>query len=86
MKNKRLEVTIPHTKTIKLSKIKISKQMLKTLPRPNKLKWKYAFYRDLHEFESEIILDKHYELLDGYTTYLLAKMFDYKKIKVKILK
>ncbi len=55
-----------------------------TLPKPNKFRWKYAFYRDLHKFESEIILDNHYYLTDGYTTYLLAKMFGHKKIEVKI--
>lgn len=86
MKNKRLEVTIPHIKTIKLSKIKIPKQMLKTPPHPYKIQQKYSYYRYTHKFVDEIILDKHYELLDGYTTYLLAKMFGYKKIKVKVLK
>lgn len=73
------------TKTIRLSKIKIKPEMSMTSPRPNKFKWKYSFYRDLHKFESEIILNKHYYLIDGYTTYLLAKMFDYKKIKVTII-
>ena len=86
MKNKRLEVTIPHIKTIQLSKIKISNQMKNTIPRPYKMNRKYSYYRNTHKFATEIILDKHYVLLDGYTTYLLAKMFGYKKIKVKILK
>ena len=74
------------TKIIRLSKIKIKPEMAITYPRPNKFKWKYSFYRDLHKFESEIVLDKHYYLIDGYTTYLLAKMFGFKKIKVKIKK
>lgn len=74
------------TKIIRLSKIKIKPEMAITSPRPNKLKWKYSFYRDLHKFESEIILDRHYHLIDGYTTYLLAKMFGLKKIKVIIKK
>lgn len=86
MKNKKLEITIPHVKTIKLSKIKISKQMKNTTPRPQKMQQKYSYYIYTHKFAAEIILDKHYTLLDGYTTYLLAKMFGYKKIKVKILK
>lgn len=86
MKNNRLEVHIPKNETIKLSKIKITPEMASTSPRPNKFKWKYSFYRNTHKFESEIVLDKQYNLIDGYTTYLLAKMFGYKKIKVKILK
>lgn len=69
------------TKTMRLSKIKIKAEMAITSPRPNKFKWKYSFYRDLHKFESEIILDKHNYLIDGYTTYLLAKMFGLKKLR-----
>lgn len=36
-------------------------------------------------FESGITVTPTYTLTDGYTTYLLAKMFDQKKIEVLIM-
>lgn len=71
-------------KNMRLSRIKITKEMADCLPRADKLKWKYLYYKKKHAFESTIILDKHYMLIDGYTTYLLARMLGMKKIEVYI--
>lgn len=72
------------TKNMRLSRIKITKEMADCLPRADKLKWKYLYYKKKHAFESTIILDKRRTLIDGYTTYLLARMLGVKKIKVYI--
>lgn len=82
-------------KTIKLSRIKISQEMKSTMPRADKLAHKYEYYKnkirvnrkyglDCNPLQSSIILDKHNTLLDGYTSYLIAKMFDMKKVDVII--
>lgn len=71
-------------KTIKLSKIRISSVMQKCPPNPEKLKKKYSFYKLTGLFDSVIIVDKKYNLVDGYTSYLLAKMFGIKKIEVMV--
>lgn len=83
------------TKTIRLSRIKITKEMQSTLPRTEKITQKYEYFRrrtrtnnkyhrDQNTFQSSIILDKHNTLVDGYTSYLIAKMFGMKKVDVNI--
>ena len=56
---------------IRLSKIKITKEFKKHKPKKQKMAEKDSY------FILNIILDKNNVLLDGYTTYLLAK--EYKK-------
>ena len=34
---------------------------------------KYNYYRKNHKLESQIIIDPNYNLIDGYTSYLIAK-------------
>lgn len=41
---------------------------------------KYSKNRNI--FQSKITLDKRNNLLDGYTSYLIAKMFGIKKVEV----
>lgn len=82
-------------KKVKLSHIKITPEMQLFIPHPDKLKEKYIyirhqFYKNNHSFEnlvlpSPIILNKKKELVDGYISYLLAKMFDLKKVYVVII-
>lgn len=71
--------------TVRLSKIKIPPEMHLTPPGARKLKKKYAYYLEHREFESTVVLNTTYILRDGYTTYLLAKMFGRKKIEVIIM-
>ena len=72
------------TKTIRLSRIKISKEMKSTMPRTEKIAQKYEYFRkrtktnnkygkEYNTLQSSIILDKHNTLVDGYTSYLIAK-------------
>lgn len=83
------------TKTIRTSRIRIPADFANTLPSKEKLADKYGYYRNKARinrkygrnnniFQSPIIIDKHYVLVDGYITYLIAKMFGYKKVEVYI--
>ncbi len=56
---------------IEVDKIKIPEHFSK--PNPKKMQQKYNYYRKNHKFESQIIIDPNYNLLDGYTSYLIAK-------------
>lgn len=71
-------------KVIRLSRIKITNEFSKVMPVPNKLKEKYIYYRKYHRFTSPIILDRRKVLIDGYCTYLIAKMFGMKKMDVMV--
>lgn len=73
------------TKTIRLSRIKISNEMKATMPRVDNMNIKYSYYRRFHKFHSPIVVDKKYTLVDGYITYLLASMFQIKKIEIHIV-
>lgn len=56
---------------IKLSDIIISKKFTK--PKREKMKERSEYYREYKDFKVPIILDKNNVLIDGYTTYLIAK-------------
>lgn len=85
------------TEAIKLSEIKITEEFLDTIPNPKKFIDKYIYYRNkvrLNEkfgtnynpYLTPIILDKDYILIDGYITYLIAKMFGAEKLDVYVQK
>lgn len=52
-------------------------------PLAEKLDRKERYYLEHGEFESEIVLDGSGNLMDGYTTYLLAKKYGLKQIPVR---
>lgn len=56
---------------IEVNKIKIPEKFSK--PNPKKMQKKYNYYRKNHKLESQIIIDPNYNLIDGYTSYLIAK-------------
>lgn len=60
--------------------IKIKKYFKK--PKESKMKIKEEYFNKNRYFRSTIILDKNNVLLDGYTTYLLAKEKGYKNITI----
>ena len=47
------------------------------------MKEKWFFYRGNGRLESDIIVDKNGYLVDGYTSYLIAKEYGKKIVKVK---
>lgn len=58
---------------VKLSEITVPSSFQKTPPKAEKMKKKWFYYRDNGEFESPIIIDNDFVLVDGYTSYLIAK-------------
>lgn len=73
------------TKIVRLGKIKIPPEFQLTPPGAQKIKRKYLFFVSKHRFASPVMVDRTYTLVDGYTTYLLARMFGCKKIEIRIV-
>lgn len=67
---------------IDINKIKIPKHFSK--PNEKKLKEKFKYYKKHHKFESTIIIDTDYNLIDGYTSYLIAKNYNKTSVIVKL--
>ena len=67
---------------IEINKIKIPKTFSK--PNPKKMQKKIEYYRKNHKFESQIVIDTDYTLLDGYTSYLIAKNYNKKSVIAKL--
>ena len=58
---------------IKVSDIIIPEEFKATKPRFKKMIQKREFYRKNDRFESKIVLNKDFLLIDGYTSYIIAK-------------
>lgn len=71
-----------HKYWINLSEIKILPSFEKTPPKPRKMKEKYDYYNKTGKFHSPIILDKQFYLVDGYTSYIIAKNYKINKVPV----
>lgn len=67
---------------VDISKIKIPKTFSK--PNPKKMQKKTEYYKQNHKFESQIIIDTDYNLIDGYTSYLIAKNYNKGSVIVKL--
>ena len=65
---------------VRLENIKIKKDFSE--PKEGKMKERRNYFNKYGYFKSPIILDKNNTLLDGYTTYLLAKENGYKSITI----
>lgn len=70
---------------IKLSKINIPYQFKKSTIRPEKWREKLEFFNISGKFESKIILDQNFYLIDGYTSYKIAEQFGIKKVFVEFV-
>lgn len=58
---------------VKVSDIIIPEEFKATKPRFEKMIQKRKFYRKNDRFESKIVLNKDFLLIDGYTSYIIAK-------------
>lgn len=67
----------------KLSNITIQEKFKKHPPKWTKMLDKQAFYIEHGKYEQPIVINKNNVLLDGYTTYLLAKQLGIKYMKVE---
>lgn len=67
---------------VNIDAIKIKNSFKKHEPSFKKMATKYDFYKKHGFFSSKVVLQKDFTLIDGYTTYLLAKKENIKKIPV----
>lgn len=67
---------------MKIEDIKIPNGFLKTYPCPEKIEKRMQELRATGNFENMIEVDENGKLVDGYTTYVLAKGFGWKEIEV----
>ena len=72
-------------KFLTLDKIKIRKIFTECPPSPEKLIRKTAEFLNGAKLEP-ILIDKDYNLIDGYCSYLIAKNLNSKKFKVVMVK
>lgn len=70
---------------VNIDDIKISSIFLMHSPNPTKMKYKRRFYRTTGKFDSQIELNKNYVLLNGYTSYIIAKEKGLDKVFVKFV-
>lgn len=74
------------TSVIDLHKINIPSNFKKNLPSESKIIERYLFYKKTGRFDREILVDEHYNLIDGYTTYLVCRMLGITKFRVLRIK
>lgn len=67
---------------IELNKIKIPKHFTK--PNQKKLQKRFDYYKKNKKFKVPIIIDNNYTLVDGYTSYLIAKNYNKATVIVKL--
>ena len=73
------------TRKVKLSKIKVPKCFELKPPKTEKMKDKlFTLFVDGFDSLPSIIIDKHYNLIDGYCTYLIACRSTQKKVECKV--
>lgn len=69
--------------TIDLSHINIPPSFAATVPNPYKVYKCVDYFKKTGRLDCEIIIDKDNVLVDGYIRYLVAKMFNIKKVRYK---
>lgn len=67
---------------MKLDDIKVPPRYLKTFPSPEKIEKRMQELRNTGKFTNMVEVNEHGELVDGYTTYVLAKGFGFAKLEV----
>ena len=68
---------------MKINKIKIKRSFRKNPPSDKKMSERSSFYRINGRFYVPIVVDKRGYLIDGYTSYLIAKADGIKEVEVK---
>lgn len=69
---------------VKLSDIKIQRNFKRNKIGKEKYKRKWRFYRESGFCESEIILDKDFTLVDGYSSYKIYQIAEGENTKVPV--
>lgn len=68
---------------MRIDEIKIFSCFKARPPLAEKMEHKERYYLEHGEFESEVVLDKAGNLIDGYTTYLLARKYSVEHVSVR---
>lgn len=68
-------------KIIKISDIKIPRKF--KAPNKDKLKRRYTYFDTNQNFEVPIVVDNQNNLIDGYTSYLIAKHYNFSYVEVE---
>lgn len=71
---------------ININKIKITPQFQECPPNMRKMFQKYDWYKKHGKFQSPIVIKPDYTLVDGYTSYLIAKKENKKHVFVYLTK
>lgn len=79
--NELLEHINRKRRIIKISDIKIQKKF--KAPNKDKLNRRYAYFDKYLNFEVPIIVDSQNNLIDGYTSYLIAKHYKFSYVEVE---
>ena len=67
---------------VDLKDIDIPIDFLRHHPRREKMKRKWDYYKQTGEFESPILLNRNFVLIDGYSSYIIAKTGNLHKVPV----
>lgn len=67
---------------VDLKDIDIPIDFLRHHPRREKMERKWEHYRQASEFESHILLNRNFVLVDGYSSYIIAKTENMHKVPV----
>ena len=74
------------TISVDINKIKIKQSFLNSIPNGTKFKTKLNYYRRKNRQIPDVIeVDQGWHLVDGYISYLIAKMFHHNKVKVRMV-
>lgn len=76
---------IKHEYWVKLDEIKIPAYYKKTKIRKNKWIRKLNYWRQTGKFESPILIDKHFNLVDGFSSCKIAYLNNVKKVPVQFV-
>ena len=68
-----------------LKDIKIQSDFEKTPPKFKKMAQKWSYCRNTGKFESPIILNRDFVLVDGYSSYIIAKKSEIDKVPVHFM-
>lgn len=68
-----------------MNKIKVPKLLASSRPSPDKIAKRIGEFYDHKVFNTDIVVDQSGKLLDGYTAYLVSKMFGLKYIDVRVV-
>lgn len=67
---------------VNIRDIKINPEWRKTKIGKEKFSRKVAYWHETGEFESKILLDRDFNLLDGYSSFVIAETNDIDKVPV----